>query len=144
MHMQLTLDLSSTPRRKQKPIIKNTTWMDVTGIAKGVGFTIPVEVSIALSDALEPSQTEDVDDYDQRLYDALWLAHHYLSLDRQRESFTFTFDFLREDKHTGKITEASLRLRVEAQKQVVLLDLAGHARRSNGPVAITHQNKNSE
>ena len=123
MQMQLTLDFTSRPP-KQKLIIKNTTWMNVSDVARGIGFTIPVEVSIALSDALEPLQTEDDEDYDQRLYDALWLAHHYLSLDlRQRESVSFTFDFLREDKHTGKFIEASLRLRVEAQKQVVLLGL---------------------
>lgn len=123
MQMQLTLDFTSRPP-KQKLIIKNTTWMNVSDVARGIGFTIPVEVSIALSDALEPLQTEDDDDYDQRLYDALWLAHHYLALDlRQRESITFTFDFLCEDKHTGKFIEASLRLRVETQKQVVLLGL---------------------
>ncbi|GAB1469403.1 hypothetical protein MASR2M66_02790 [Chloroflexota bacterium] len=122
MQMQLTLDFTSRPSNL-KPIIKNTTWMDVSDIARGIGFTIPVEVSIALNDALEPLQTEDDEDYDQRLYDALWLAHHYLSLDQSHETFTFTFDFLREDKHTGKFIEASLRLRVEAQKQVVLLGL---------------------
>ena len=121
MQMQLTLDF--TPRHSNlKAIIKNTTCMDVSDIARGIGFTIPVEVSIALSDALEPLQTEDHDDYDQRLYDALWLAHHYFSLD-QCLCISFTFDFLREDKHTGKFIEASLRLRVEAQKQVVLLGL---------------------
>ena len=122
MQMQLTLDFTPRPP-KQKPIIKNTTWMNVSDIARGIGFTIPVEVSIALSDALEPLQTEDDEDYDQRLYDALWLAHHYFSLDHQRESLSFTFDFLREDKPSGKFIEASLRLRVEAQKQVVLLGL---------------------
>ena len=123
MQMQLTLDFTSRPP-KQKLIIKNTTWMNVSDVARGIGFTIPVEVSIALSDALEPLQTEDDEDYDQRLYDALWLAHHYLSLDlRQRESIPFTFDFLRDDKHKGKMMEARLRLRVEAQKQVVLLGL---------------------
>ena len=122
MQMQLTLDF--TPRHSNlKAIIKNTTCMDVSDIARGIGFTIPVEVSIALSDALEPLQTEDDDDYDQRLYDALWLAHHYLALDHQRPSISFTFDFLRENKHTGKFIEASLRLRVETQKQVVLLGL---------------------
>ena len=85
---------------------------------------LPVEVSVTLSDALEALQSEDADSYDQRLYDALWLAHHYLALDlRQRESVSFTFDFLREDKHNGKFIEASLRLRVEAQKQAVLLGL---------------------
>ena len=123
MQMQLTLDFTPRPSIL-KPIIKNTTWMNVSDVARGTGFTIPVEVSIALNDALEPLQTEDDDDYDQRLYDALWLAHHYLALDlRQRESIPFTFDFLREDKHTGKFTKASLRLRVETQKQVVLLGL---------------------
>ena len=122
MQMQLTLDFTPRPP-KQKLIIKNTTWMNVSDVARGIGFTIPVEVSIALSDALEPLQTEDDEDYDRRLYDALWLAHHYLSLDLQRLSISFTFDFLRENKHSGKFTEASLRLRVEAQKQVVLLGL---------------------
>jgi len=120
MQMQLTLDFTPRPSNL---IIKNTTWIDVSDIARGIGFTIPVELSIALNDALEPLRTEDDEDYDQRLYDALWLAHHYLSLDHQRESISFTFDFLREDKHTGKFTEASLRLRVETQKQVVLLGL---------------------
>ena len=42
----------------------------------------------------------------------------------QRESISFTFDFLREDKHLGKFIEASLRLRVEVQKQVVLMGLS--------------------
>jgi hypothetical protein len=123
MQMQLTLDFTSKPQRKVKPIIKNKTWMDVSDIVRGVGFTIPVEVSVALNDALQPLRSEDDEDYDQSLYDALWLAHHYLSLD-QRQSFPFTFDFLRKDRQTGRTTEASLRLRVEAQKQVVLLGLS--------------------
>jgi hypothetical protein len=122
MQMQLTLDFTPRPQLKQKPNLKNTTWVDVSDVARGIGFTTSVEVSHALSDAIEPLQTEDDDDYDQRLYDTLWLAHHYLSLD-QRQSFTFTFDFLREDRHIGRITEASLRLEVEAQKQVVLLGM---------------------
>ena len=122
MQMQLALDFTPRPSNL-KAIIKNTTWMNVSDVARGIGFTIPVEVSIALNDALEPLQTEDDEDYDQRLYDALWLAHHYFSLDHQRESLSFTFDFLREDKPSGKFIEASLRLRVEAQRQVVLLGL---------------------
>ena len=122
MQMQLTLDFTSRPP-KQKLIIKNTTWMNVSDIARGIGFIIPVEVSIALSETLMSLQTEDDEDYDQRLYDALWLAHHYLSLDLQRLSISFTFDFLRENKHTGKFIEVSLRLRAETQKQVVLLGL---------------------
>ncbi len=124
MQMQLTLDFSPEPQRRQKPILKNSTWVDVSDVARGIGFTIPVEVSIALSDALMPLQTEDDDDYDQRLYDALWLAHHYLSLDLRPPSIPFTFDFLRKANHTGKFSEASLRLRVEAQKRIVLLGLS--------------------
>ncbi len=121
MQMQLVLDFTPRPSIL-KPVIKNSTWMDVSDVARGIGFIIPVEVGIALSDALMPLQTEDDEDYDQRLYDALWLAHHYLSLDA-RQSFAFTFDFLREGRHTGKITEASLRLRVEVQTQVVRIGL---------------------
>jgi hypothetical protein len=120
--MQLNLDFTPRPA-KQKPIIKNPTWMDVSDIARGVGFNVAVELSVALSDALESLQSEDDDDYDQRLYDTLWMAHHYLSLD-QRQSFTFTFDFLRKDRRTANTKEASLRLRVEVQKQVVLLGLS--------------------
>ena len=122
MQMQLALDFTPRPSYLKRNI-KNTTWMNVSDVARGIGFIIPVEVSIALSDALEPLQTEDDEDYDQHLYDALWLAHHYLSLDQSHETFTFTFDFLRDDKHKGKMMEARLRLRVEAQKQVVLLGL---------------------
>ncbi len=121
MQMQLTLDFTPRPSNL-KPFIKNITWMNVSDVSIGVGFMTPVEVSVTLSDALEALQSEDADSYDQRLYDALWLAHHYLSLD-QLQSFTFTFDFLRDDKHKGKMMEARLRLRVEAQKQVVLLGL---------------------
>ena len=121
MQMQLALDFTPRPSYL-KPNIKNTTWMNVSDVARGVGFMMPVEVSVTLSDALEALQSEDADSYDQRLYDALWLAHHYLSLN-QLQSFTFTFDFLREDLLSGKFTEASLRLRVETQKQIVLLGL---------------------
>ena len=122
MQMQLTLDLTFITQSKQAPIIKYQSWLDVSAIAKGVGFIAPVEISIALNDALAPHQTEDDDDYDQRLYDALWLAHHYLSLDL-RTSFTFAFDFQCEDKNTGKFVEASLRMMVQAQKNLTLISL---------------------
>ena len=122
MQMQLTLDLTFISQSKQAPITKYQSWLDVSDIARGVGFIAPVEISIALSDALAPHQAEDDDDYDQRLYDALWLAHHYLSLD-QRTSFTFIFDFLRNDKLNGKFVEASLRMMVQAQKNLILIGL---------------------
>lgn len=120
--MQLTLNLTFTPVLPAKTIFKNTTWLDAGWAAGCLGFTKKVEVSQSLSDALMPLQTEDEDDGDQRLYDALWLAHHHLVLD-QRSSFSFTLDFLREDRTTGTMTETSLRLHVEEKEQLILLGL---------------------
>jgi hypothetical protein len=120
--MQLTLNLTFTPVLPAKTIFKNTTWLDAGWAAGCLGFTKKVEVSQLLSDALMPLQTEDEDDHDQRLYDALWLAHHHLVLD-QRSFFSFTLDFLREDKTTGTMTETSLRLHVEEKEQLILLGL---------------------
>ena len=122
MSTQLTLDFTPRPQREQQPIIENEAWLDVSDIARGVGFTTTVQVSISLNDALQPLQNEIEGDYDQRLYDALWAAHFKLSLD-QSQSATFNFTFPRKDRKTEEVSEVSLRLRVEAQKQVVLLGL---------------------
>ena len=122
MSTQLTLDFTPQPPREQQPIVENEAWLDVSDIARGVGFTTTVQVSINLSDALQPLQHEIDDDYDQRLYDCLWLAHFQLSLD-QSQSASFNFTFPRKDRKTEEVSEVSLRLRVEAQKQVVLLGL---------------------
>ena len=67
-------------------------------------------------------QNETQGDYDQRLYDALWAAHFKLSLD-QSQSATFNFAFPRKAGKTAKVSEISFRLRVEAQKQVVILGM---------------------
>ena len=122
MSTQMTLDFTPKPQREQRPIIKNEAWLDVSDIARGVGFITTVQVSISLNDALQPLQNEIDDDYDQRLYDALWQAYFQLSLD-QSQSTTFNFTFPRKDRKTEEVSEVSLRLRVEAQKQVVLLGL---------------------
>ena len=122
MPTQLTLDFTPSPQPEQQPIIKNEAWLDVSDIARGVGFTTAVWVSIALNDALEPLQNEIDGDYDQRLYDSLWLSHFKLSL-AQSQSATFSFTFPRKDGKTEKVSEIGLRLRVKAQKQVVLLGL---------------------
>jgi hypothetical protein len=122
MPMQLTLDFTPSPQPEQQPIIKNEAWLDVSDIARGVGFTTAVWVSIALNDALEPLQNEIDGDYDQRLYDALWRAHFKLSLDQSR-SATFNITFPHKDRKTEEISEVSLRVRVKAEKQVVLLGL---------------------
>ena len=122
MAKQLTLNSISRTQRLQKPNIQNEPWLDVSNIARGVGFTTAVHISLTLNDALEPLQNEIDGDYDQRLYDALWRAHFKLSLDQSR-SATFSFTFPRKDGKTEKVSEIGLRLRVKAQKQVVLLGL---------------------
>jgi hypothetical protein len=102
-------------------IPRNEAWLNVSDIARGVGFTTAVQISITLNDMLQPLQNE-MEYYDQRLYDFLWLAHLKLSLDRS-QSATFNFTFPRKDWKTEEVSEVSLRVRVEAQKQVVLLGL---------------------
>jgi serine phosphatase RsbU (regulator of sigma subunit) len=77
---------------------------------------------MALNEALQPLQNEIDGDYDQRLYDALWQAYFRLSID-QSQSVTFNFIFSRKDRKTEEVSNLSLRLRVEAQKQGVLLGL---------------------
>jgi hypothetical protein len=120
--MQLTLNLTYTPISPVQRILKSTTWLDAGWATACLGFTKKVEISQALSDALQPYQSEDDDDPDQHLYDALWLAHHYLALN-QRASFSFTFDFLHDDKYRGRLTERSLRLHLEEKERVILLGL---------------------
>jgi hypothetical protein len=120
--MQLTVDFTSGPQREQTSVIQNEVWLDVSAIARGVGFTTTVGVGMHLKEALQPLQNEIDGDYDQRLYDALWMAHLNLSLD-QNQSATFNFTVLRKDGKTEKVSEIGLRLRAEAQKQMVWLGL---------------------
>lgn len=103
-------------------IPRNETWLDVSDIARGVGFTTAVQFSVTLNDALQPLQNEKDENYDQRLYDCLWLAHFKLSLDRNK-SVTFNFTFPRKDRKTGEVSETNLRVRMDAQEQVMLLGL---------------------
>jgi hypothetical protein len=97
-------------------------WLDVSDIAAGVGFASKVLLSVALSDALEPITTESDGDYDQRLYDALWLAHFRLTLD-QLEAVTFNFTFQRTHWMSGEKIDASLRLRAEAREEATFIGL---------------------
>ena len=115
---QLTLNLTFAVAPAVKSIFKNTTWLNAGWATACLGFTKKVEISQLLSDA----HADDEDDHDQQLYDALWLAHHHLVLD-QRPSFSFTFDFLRDDKISGRFIETSLRLHVEEKEQLILLGL---------------------
>ena len=120
MSTQLTLDFTPKAQQEPKPVIENASWLDVNDIARGMGFTTTVQCSIALHDALQPPQNEIDSDYDQRLYDLLWMAHFKLSLD-QSQCATFHFTFARKDSKTTEVFEASLRVRVELRKQIVLL-----------------------
>jgi hypothetical protein len=120
--MQLTLNLAFSPAPPMKAFIQNNLWIDVSAEAQLIGFREKVEISQALSDALQPLQSEDEDAYNQRVYDAIWQAHHYWCLD-QRLSFSFTFDFLLEDLVTGKVNENSLRLHWEIREGSALLGL---------------------
>jgi hypothetical protein len=114
--MQLSFALYSPMPSSSKSIMPDTCWQDVSAIAKGLGFTTSVQISHALHDAIAAHPSEDQQEYDQRLYDALWLAHHYLSLD-QCEDCTFTFHFTQREE------PLHLRLRVELQGQIVSLGL---------------------
>jgi hypothetical protein len=97
-------------------------WLDISDIAAGVGFTAKVLVSLGLSDALEPISTEADGDYDQRLYDALWLAHFQLARD-QVPAATFNFTFPRKHWISEELTDASLRLRAETRQQAIFIGL---------------------
>ena len=120
--MQLTLNLTFTHESPIQRIFKNCTWLNAGWASACLGFNKQVEISQSLSDALKQPPADDEEDHDQQLYDALWLAHHYLVLD-QRPSFSFTFDFMRDDKISGRFIETNLRLHVEEKEQLILLGL---------------------
>ena len=118
MAIQLAFDFSSKPSLDNQAIAMKDQWLDVSDIASGVGFMEAVRVSISLHDALEYQR----DDYDQLLYDALWLAHFKLSLDARTSA---TFNFITEGKGSGSgiATSIHLRLRVQSSEQTVCLGL---------------------
>ena len=119
---QLSISLAPPPITKNKSNITENRWLDVTEIALGTGFTAKVAVSSTLSDGLEPITTEEDGDYDQRLWDALWLAHFQLSLDHC-QSATFNFTFPRNHWRTEEVSEVNLRLHLEVQNDTAYLGL---------------------
>lgn len=119
--MQLPLDF--TPKPCAPPtLIHDSSWLDVSDVARGVGFAPTVEISFALHDALDPVSTEEDGNYEQRLFDALWQARFELSLARC-QSANFTFTFPRKHWRTGEIAEIALRLRCEVKSKTVYLGL---------------------
>lgn len=111
MLMQLTLDFMSH--------VQEVEWLDVTDIARGVGFTGSVEISPALSGALRSHQDEPADACNQRLFDCLWLAHLHWSLS-EGEAAILNFFFERADTKE----EIHLRIRIKAQATAIRLGLA--------------------
>jgi hypothetical protein len=120
--MQLTYNHIPNARLEQETSNQQNAWLDVTGIARGVGFTTAVGISSALHDALTPLRTESDGEYDQRLYDCLWLAHLRLWLDRE-PCVSFTFALPRRIGRTGEMREICLRVRAETQGQLVIISL---------------------
>jgi hypothetical protein len=122
MPMQFTHERTPCARLEQEPVSQQNAWLDVTDVARGVGFTTAVGISSALHDALTPLRTEQDGEYDQRLYDCLWLAHLRLLLNRE-PCVTFTFAFPRRIGRTGEMREICLRVRTETQGQLVIISL---------------------
>jgi hypothetical protein len=117
MPTQLAFDFS-LPAQPVMPVIQREEWLDVTDIARGLGFTGQVEISPALNEALETHQDEPEEAYDQRLFDCLWLVHLQWTLS-EGEAATLNFLFER-----GKPSaDVRLRIRVEAQPGAIQLTL---------------------
>jgi hypothetical protein len=115
MPTQLAFDFS-LPTQPVMPVIRREEWLDVTDIARGVGFTSPVEISVALNEALEPHQDEQEEAYDQRLFDCLWLVHLQWTLS-EGEAATLNF-FLGPENNTE---ERRIRFRLELHQGIIRL-----------------------
>jgi|WetSurMetagenome_2_1015567.scaffolds.fasta_scaffold394073_2 hypothetical protein len=122
MSTQLTLDLTLKHQREQRQILQDESWLDASDIARGIGFTMPVLISSNLHDALQAGQSEVHSGYNQRLYDALWMAHFKLFLNNKQGS-TFSFTLPRKGWKTEEISDISLRVRVITMQQAVLIGL---------------------
>jgi hypothetical protein len=121
MPTQLAFDFS-LPAQPVMPVIRREEWLDVTDIARGVGFTDPVEISLALNDALESRQDEPEEAYDQRLYDCIWLAHLQWTLS-EGEAATLNFFFER----ANSATENRFRIRLNICEGTIRLDLVNQS-----------------
>jgi len=87
--------------------------VDVTVTAKEVGFRWPVVITAALHDRLTPSQ-HDVSigqDYDGRLWDALWLAAYTIKLaDPGTDTVTYTVVLQEVEAKSGQPVNVDIRL----------------------------------
>ena len=88
--------------------------VDVTEIAKEVGFKLPVALTEALHNRLTPSKA-DADlgqDYNGRLWDVLWVAAFTIKLaDSGTDIVTFTIALQEAGAKSGQPQNTDLRLR---------------------------------
>jgi hypothetical protein len=55
MYLQLAFDVTPELKREQGPILRDEDWVDVSEIARGVGFTSVVQISSNLNETLTSS-----------------------------------------------------------------------------------------
>ena len=122
MPTQLAFDFSFKLAPPDTPSFQSHAWHDVTDVARSVGFTDTIMVSAELEDGLGLQQSDLSSDYDQRLYDLLWLAHFKLSLN-QSQSASFAFGFTQEHKKTEQNVEITFQVRIETQDEILFLGL---------------------
>ncbi len=91
--------------------IEDGVLVEVTEVARQVGFRYPVAITCTLDDRLQPSRHESGQDYDGRLWDALWVAALSVRLKgRDTDTVNFTVSQQEIDPKTGKLKDVDLRL----------------------------------
>jgi hypothetical protein len=91
------------------------TLVDVTEAGKEVGFKLPVAITEALQNRLNPTKAEAAlgQDYDGRLWDVLWCTAFTLQLaDRGTDTVTFTVVQQEVEAKSGQLQKVDLCLRV--------------------------------
>ncbi len=91
--------------------IEDGVLVDVTDVARQVGFRYPVAITCALDDRLQPSRHESGQDHNGRLWDALWVAALSVRLKgRDTDTVPFTVAQQEIDPKDGKLHNVELRL----------------------------------
>ena len=88
--------------------------VDVTETAKEAGFKLPVAITAALNSCLTPTLADQSlgQDYEGRLWDALWLAAFTIKLaDPGTDTVTFTVAMQEADGKSGRPQNTNHRLR---------------------------------
>jgi hypothetical protein len=88
--------------------------VDVTEMAKEVGFKLPVAITEALDHRLNPTKADQGlgQDYDARLWDVLWIAAFTIKLaDPGTDTVSFTVALQQADVKSGQPRNFDLHLR---------------------------------